>query len=434
MTQGAPSRWGWGAAFAIAIAAALTYGFWPPAVDVDLGRVVRGPLEVAVEDDGKTRVRERYVVASPLAGRLVRTPLRSGDAVVANQTIVATIEASDANLLDDRSREEAEARLKATEAHHEQTAALIDRGRDAVEIALKELNRAETLFGKNVIPEETYDAARLKYRLASHDLRVAEFNQTIAAFERDQAKAALTRFSERPGTQESLYRHEMRSPISGLVFRVFEESATPVAVGTRLVELGDLHDLEVEIDILSVDAVQIHPGTKVRLNHWGGEEPLEARVRLVEPSAFTKVSALGIEEQRVWVIADILTPPEERSTLGDGFRVEAEIVVWEAGNVLKAPAGAFFRMGNQWAVFVYRDGYAELRQVKLGRTNGLETVVLEGLTAGDKIVLHPSDRVRDGVRLTPRENIGTTPVTVTRRDPQSSDGAPSLQRIVVSRK
>lgn len=402
MKNGDLSRWTIGAAMFLIIASLLIYGFLPPAVDVDLGSAVRGPLAVTVEEDGKTRVRERYVVSAPLAGRLLRTPLHSGDGIQANETIVATIEASESNLLDDRTRAEAKARLKGAEAHRDQALALIERAKDAESVAKGDLSRAESLYAKKTLTEESYDAVRLKYRLTTHDLRVAEFDLTIAEFEREQAQAALTRFGERPESQQQLFHHEIRSPISGRVFRVFEESATPVDVGTHLIEVGDPTDLEVEIDVLSVDAVQIKPGTRVGLTHWGGEVPLEARVRIVEPSAFTKISALGIEEQRVWIIADILTPPEERRSLGDGFRVEAGIVTWESKNVLKVPAGALFRKGDFWAVFLVRQARAVLQTVHVGHTNGIETEILDGLSTGDQVILHPSDRVRSGVKVVPR--------------------------------
>lgn len=402
MMKGDFSRWVTGAAILAIVIGLLIYGFLPPAVDVDLATVGRGSLTVMVEDDGKTRVRERYIVSAPLAGRLWRTALRSGDPIQANETIVATIEASESNLLDDRARAEAEARLKAAEAHREQSMALIDRANDAVTIAKGDLDRAEALYAKKSITEESYDAVRLKHRLAAHDLRVAEFNLTISEFERDQARAALIRFSQRPESEQQLFHLEIRSPISGRVFRVFEESATPVEVGSHLIELGNPTDLEVEIDVLSVDAVQIKPGTKVKLTHWGGEVPLEARVRIVEPSAFTKVSALGIEEQRVWIIADILTPPADRRSLGDGFRVEAGIVTWEAEDVLKVPAGALFRKGNDWAVFVEQQARSVLQTVRVGHTNGIEAEILDGLSPGDRVILHPNDRIRSGVRIVPR--------------------------------
>lgn len=402
MAQKTLSRYGIPAAVVAVVLGLLAYGFMPPAVDVDLAVVDRGPLTVAVEEDGRTRVRERYVVAAPLTGRLLRTPLRSGDAVAAGETVIATIEASDTSLLDDRNRAESEARLKAAEAQFEQAGVLVERAKDAAEVAASELRRAESLLAKGGITSESFDTIRLKHRSSAHDLRAAEFHQTIAKFERDQAQAAFVRFSDRPADMQPLFRHEIRAPISGRVFRVFEESAVPVSTGDRLIELGDPADLEVEIDVLSVDAVQIKPGARVELTHWGGEKPLEARVRLVEPSAFTKVSALGIEEQRVWVIADIVTPAAERMTLGDGFRVESRIVTWEAADVLRVPSGALFRQGTQWAVYLERDGLAELQTVQIGHSDGLRTEVRESLSPGDRVILHPSDRVAAGVRVIPR--------------------------------
>ncbi|MBS0206222.1 MAG: HlyD family efflux transporter periplasmic adaptor subunit [Planctomycetes bacterium] len=402
MAKGNRSRQVVGIGIGVVIVGLLVYGFMPPAVDVDLATITEGPLTVFVEEDGKTRVRERYIVASPLEGRLLRTSLHSGDIVVAGTTVVATIEASDVTLLDDRARSESEARLKAAEAHREQSKELIERARDAAAIAGNELNRAEALLAKTSITTEAYEEIRLKYRLANHDLRVAEFNQTIAEFERDQAKAAFVRFADRPEDKQPLFRHEMRAPISGRVFRVFEENASPVIVGARLIELGDPADLEVEIDVLSSDAVRVKPGAKVWLKHWGGDAPLEARVRVVEPSAFTKISALGIEEQRVWVIADIMSPPEKRTTLGDGYRIEASIVTWDSPKVVKVPAGALFRRGNDWVVYRVQQSRASLQVVQVGHSNGSESEVLEGLEPGEQVILHPSDRVYSGASVIAR--------------------------------
>ena len=380
----------------------LAYGFWPSPVQVDVAKVVRGPLTVTVDEDGRTRVRERYIVASPLSGLLLRVGLHSGDAVKRGETILATIEASDPSLLDDRARAEAEARLKAAVTRREQAATVIERTRASEEVARKEFARAEQLSEKNAISVEALDAGRLKLHLAERDLRVAEFAQRIAEFEHDQARATLLRYSPRSTEQEELFRYDVRSPISGRVFRVFQESTTPVTPGTRLVEVGDPADLEVEVDVLSTDAVRIQPGAKMWLQHWGGDASLEARVRIVEPSAFTKVSALGIEEQRVWVIADLVTPSEERGNLGDGFRVEARIVTYEGADVLKVPAGALFRSRQEWAVYVVRGRRAVLQSVRVGATNGIETQILDGLQEGDPVILHPSDRVRPGTRVAPR--------------------------------
>lgn len=387
----------------LAVLAGLAWLLRPLPVEVDLVAVTRGPLVVTVDEDGETRVRERYVVAAPLAGRLLRVTLKSGDPVVADETVVGTIEASDATLLDDRARAEAEARLKAAEAHRDQAATTVDRAQDAAGVARSVFARGEQLMANGTMTQEEFDDVRLKYQIATHDERAAQFGLKIAEFERDQAKAALMRFAPREGTEASLYRHEIRAPISGRVFRVFQESSTIVEAGARLIEVGDPQDIEVEIDVLSEDAVRIRPGARVLLNHWGGDRSLEARVRVVEPSAFTKVSALGIEEQRVWIIADIVTPPAERGSMGDGFRVEASIVTREEADVIKVPAGAVFRTGNQWTVYRVRGGIARLQAVKVGISNDAEAQILEGLEPGDQLVLHPSDRVTPDCRVTPRQ-------------------------------
>lgn len=387
----------------LAVLAGLAWLLRPLPVEVDLVEVTRGPLIVTVDEDGRTRVRERYVVASPLAGRLQRVTLKSGDPVVADETIVATIEASDATLLDDRARAETEARLKAAEAHRDQAATTIDRAQDAAEVARSTYTRGEQLATRAAITREELDELRLKYQLATHDERSAQFGLKIAEFELAQAQAALTRFTPRDGAPAVLYRQEIRAPITGSVFRVFEESSKVVEAGARLIELGDPADLEVEVDVLSVDAVKIKPGARVLLNHWGGDHPLEARVRIVEPSAFTKISALGIEEQRVWIIADIVTPAAERGSLGDGFRVEASIVTHEETDVIKVPAGTVFRTGEQWTVYRIQGGLARLQPVKVGISNDAETQILEGIEPGDQLVLHPSDRVTPDCRITPRK-------------------------------
>lgn len=391
--------WGLGG---LLIIAALVYGFRTPPVEIDLASVTTGPLLVTVEEDGRTRVKERYVVSSPLAGRLLRVELHSGDLVVAGETVVATIEASDPSLLDDRARADAEARVNAAIAERDRVATRIEASRDALRIARNELNRSEELLGKGVVTSEGYENAQLKFRLATHEQSAAEFGTKIAEFELEQARSALLRYGPRPDDQAELFRYTIRAPITGRVFRVFQDSSTIVAPGTRLIELGDPTELEVEVDVLSVDAARIRPGAAVQLRHWGGAQPLEARVRMVEPSAFTKISALGIEEQRVWVIADLVTPAEERRALGDGFRVEAGIVVAELPRTVKVPTGCLFRDGENWAVFVVRQYRAALQLVSVGLTNGIETEIREGLAPGEAVILHPSDRISAGVRVISR--------------------------------
>jgi HlyD family secretion protein len=230
-------------------------------------------------------------------------------------------------------------------------------------------------------------------------MRSAEFAQQVANFELEVAQAALQHTRLDAPADQSDEQLEIYSPISGRLLRVIQESATVVSPGMPLLELGDPNQMEIEVDVLSADAATIRSGARVWLEHWGGEKPLEARVRLVEPSGFTKISALGVEEQRVNVIADFVGPTEQRAALGDAFRVEARIVVWESELVLKVPAGCLFRHGSSWAVYLVSSNVAKLRQVKIGHHNGLEAEVLDGLLEGDRIVLHPSDKLRDGTYL-----------------------------------
>jgi HlyD family secretion protein len=384
-------------------ASALAYALWPAGVPVEVGRAERGPLRVTVDEDGKTRIRDRYVVSAPLTGRLVRIALRPGDEVKAGQTVLATVEPRDPELLDASARAAAEARVKAAETAQKQTAPLLEKAQAAHAQAVKDLERARAGAATGAVPPQDYDAAVTRERTTALELRTAQFAAQIAGFELEQAKAALLRTRPLPSGEDEPWRLEVRSPIDGRVLRVFQESATVVTPGMRLLELGDPTDLELEIDVLSTDAVKVRPGAPLFVEHWGGEAPLRARVRLVEPAAFTKVSALGVEEQRVNVIATFIDPPDKWRSLGDAYRVEARIVVWEAADVLRVPAGAVFPHQDGKAVFVIADGRARLREIQVGHSNGLETEVLDGLEAGPEVVVYPGDKVRDGVRVRPRE-------------------------------
>lgn len=387
---------------ALAVLFLLWYAFMPQPVDVELARATRGPLRVTVDEDGRTRIRERYVVSSPLAGRVLRIELHPGDPVEPGKTLLATIEPNDPALLDERAQAEAEARVKAAEATRELARVEVDRTRQANDHAKSELARAEQLLASRAITREELELRAFRERSTAEEQRSALVSVQIAEFELEQARAALLRTRPRSPGEESPPRLEVRCPIHGQVLRVFQESATVVTPGTRLVEVGDPADLEIEIDVLSSDAVKITTGAKVWLEHWGGDSPLLAEVRLVEPAAFTKISALGVEEQRVWVIANFIDPRDKRPTLGDAYRVEARIVTWERPEVLKIPAGALFRWGDEFAVFTVADGRAKRTTVRSGHSNGLETEILEGLDEGATVILYPSDRIRDGIRVSER--------------------------------
>jgi HlyD family secretion protein len=386
---------------ALGVVALLIWSFLPTPVEVDVASVVRGDLVVTVDHEGRTRVKERYVVSSPLAGRLLRVELKPGDPVTAEQTLLAVIEPTDPDLLDVRARSLAEARVEAARAAREQASATLDRARVQLAQASRELERVRQLRARQTITEREYEQAMFGEQAASADVRSAEFALRIADFEREQAEAALIHTQPRSPQDSATFRFEIPAPITGVVLRVFQESATVVTPGTQILEVGDPTDLECEVDVLSADAVRIHPGQRVVLDYWGGDHPLEGRVRVREPAAFTKISALGVEEQRVNIIIDLVSPASERPSLGDGYRVEARIVIWEGRELLKVPAGALFRRGDGWATFVVEDGRAMLRSVTVGRSDGLETQVLDGLAEGETVILHPTDRVEEGVAVQP---------------------------------
>lgn len=387
----------------IVIIAAIAWAFVPKPVEVDLAEVGRGPLQVTVDHEGKTRIKERYVVSAPLGGWMQRVPWKAGDAVQAGKTLLAVIQPSDPALLDARTIAQAEARVKAAEAVKAQSVPNLDRARAAEKLAKADLQRAQQLIAQGAMAQQQFDAAQERERAAVESVKAAQYAAQIADFELEQAKAALLRVRPDASSQQAeAGSFDIYSPISGRVLRVLQESATAVAPGQPLLEVGDPTNLEIVVDVLSSDAVKVRPGAEMLLAHWGGARPLAARVRLVEPAGFLKVSALGVEEQRVNVIGDFVDPPEQWSTLGDAFRVEARIVTWEGQDVLQVPSSALFRSGDGWAVFRVADGRARIRQVSIGHSNGLESEVLEGLQSGDQVIVHPGDKVKDGVRVAAR--------------------------------
>jgi len=387
---------------ALAAAGVLAYALWPRPAPVDLATVSRGPMQLTVDEDGKTRVQERFVVSAPLSGQLARIDLESGDPVEAGKTLLATIAPVDPSLLDERTRSEAAARVRAAEAARDQAGAQVEESREAHEIARHDFERIRALRPTEAITQSEFDRAEHEERRTAQSLKSAEFAQQVANFELEVAKAALQRTQLGGSAEQNKEQMEIRSPITGRVLRVIQESSTVVSPGLPLLELGDPSQMEVEVDVLSADAAMILPGARVWLDQWGGARPLEARVRLVEPSGFTKISALGVEEQRVNVIADFVVPIDQRAQLGDAFRVEAKIVVWESDHALKVPAGSLFRQGPSWAVYLVEGRFVERREVTIGRNNGVEAEVLEGLKEGDRVVLHPSDKLQNGSYIVSR--------------------------------
>lgn len=371
---------------AVILVVLIAAGLWPKPVPVEIARASRGALRATVNEEGKTRIKQRYVVSAPVAGQLRRIPFKAGAEVKAGET-VAVIEPVSPVLLDARSRKTAEAR-------RDSAAANLEKARAANRFASNELRRFEKLFAEKTISVEELETRQLRATSTANELAAAEGDLRQAEAELAEF-AAGTGAGSNPGHQP----REILAPAGGRVLRVFEENARSVAGGTPLLEIGDPADLEVVVEVLSRDGAMIVPGAPVEFDQWGGAEPLLGRVRLVEPAAFTKVSALGVEEQRVNVVVDLVTPPEQRRNVGDNFRVDARIVVWEAQDTLKVPAGALFRQGEQWAAFVVTEGRARLRFVKAGRSSGTETQVLEGLKEGEEVILYPGSRVEDGQRV-----------------------------------
>lgn len=410
-------RWlGWltGAGLLAGLVAAA---FWPQATPVELAPLVRGPLEETVREDGRTRVRERYTVSSPVAGRLARIRLKPGDRISTGQTLVASIEPSEPGLLDARQLAQAQARVSAAAAARERVEAAVVQAGLNRDRAKEKSERSETLFRDRAISAEEVEVDRNEFRGAEESLRMANYDREIARFELEQAEAAVRHVQS--GSADALQpAFEIRAPVPGVVLRVLQESATVVSPGTPLVEIGDVRDLEIVADVLSTDAVRIAPGAPVRFDQWGGELPLPGRVRMVEPSAFTKISALGVEEQRVNVITDF-ADPAAGAALGDGFRVEAVIVTWSHPDVLQVPAGALFREQGHWAAFRVVDGRTELALVKTGHRSETMVEVLGGLDASDLVVLYPGDSMMPGAMVVPRKNRSNQLVA----DPASKTGS-----------
>jgi len=394
----------------LAVLCGIVYAFMPQPVPVDAAVIASGPLSVTVNEDGKTRIHERYIVSTPLAGQLQRVELDAGDDVIAGQTVLATILPDTPRLLDPRERAQAEARVSAAKASVSRAETNIEAAKVGEDIAESKYERLRRLQERNAASDQQFEEATLVMRARQEENHAAEFSLQIAKFELAQAEAALQRFepadTEGPTGAEpaagNAFHFEIRSPISGRVLRVLQESASVIPAGTPLLELGDPSNLELEVDVLSTDAVKIEPGDKINLEHWGGKEPLTGVVRIIEPSAFTKISALGVEEQRVFVIGDLTVSDAQRARLGDAFRFEARIVVWEEANVLQCPTSALFRLENQWAVFVVEADRAKLRMVKLGERNADAAQVLEGLQEGERVITYPSDRVQEGVGIAVR--------------------------------
>jgi HlyD family secretion protein len=384
--------------FAATAAALLAYAWAPKPIAIEMATVTIGPMKVTIDEDGRTRVKDRYLVSAPLAGSMARIDLRPGDHVDKGTTLARILPLSPP-LLDVRAKAGAQARLLATRAGQRQAQASAERGRVALDLAKSEATRAGELAKSGSISPAESDRVQAELRARNEELTSLMFGVKVADHEVDVARAALEHVAGSAPAGEQL---QIQSPVSGSVLRVMQQSEGAVVPGAPLLEIGDPAHLEIAVDVLTADAVRVAPGAHATLERWGGDLPLRAHVRIVEPSAFPRVSALGVEEQRVNVILDLDEPESARGGLGDGYRVEARIVAWEGARVLKAPEGALLRHDGGWAVFAVRDERAVLAPVELGRRNGTEAQIVRGLAEGDAVIVHPSDRISDGARVRAR--------------------------------
>ncbi|MEZ6087017.1 MAG: HlyD family efflux transporter periplasmic adaptor subunit [Pirellulaceae bacterium] len=386
----------------LALGTMVLVSMFPEPVAVQAAVATVGSLRVSVQEDGKTRIREKYTVSAPVSGRLSRIELNPGD-FITEQTLLAVILPSDPAFLDKRSRAEAQARLQAAQAALSRAQSRVEQARIEAKLSETKLERAEKLLPSSAMSQHEYDIVKSESLAATQAIETAEFDVEIAKFEVKMTQAALDQFSEE-SANEGVEPFEIHSPIYGRVLRVFEESATVVTVGTPLIEVGDPKNLEIEIDVLSTDAVRIDDGAAVTIDHWGGDRPLRGSVRVVEPGAFTKVSSLGVEEQRVNVIADFNEPAERIEALGDGYRVEASITVTEIDRALTVPNSCLFRHDRRWHVLAIVDGKAVLRDVKTGIQNDERSQILEGLVEGTLVIQYPDDQIQPGDRVRVMDN------------------------------
>ncbi len=391
----------------ILIAGALAAAFWPQPVMVDLGAVTRGPMIVTIDEEGRTRVAEAYVVSTPVAGRLQRVEVDPGDPVVRGETVVAHMLPTNPAALDVRTREQALAAVQAAEAALRVSRADLNAALANRDLAETELGRARELTERRIASEATFDRARQNFRVAEAEVETAEAAISMREADLANARAQLIGFDDQ-GLANAVgdTRSDdipLYAPADGRILRIIQQSETTLPAGAPIMEIGDVEGaLEVVVELISSDAVQVAIGNPVIVEDWGGAPSLDGEVRRIDPFAITKFSALGVEEQRVPVTVALTGPAEERGALGHGYRVEARIVIWRKDDALRLPSSALFRSGDAWAVFVAEGGAAAMRPVEIGRNNGVVAEVLGGLDPGESVILYPSTAVVDGTGIAPR--------------------------------
>jgi len=376
----------------VIVLAIVAMAMWPESIEVNAAKVERGAMRVTLDEDGETRIRDKFVVSAPVAGRLQRIELEPGDAVVRGKTVVARLTTADAPLLDPRTRGELEAATEATRAAVGQARAEFERTTAELARARQTLQRQQELMKAGAIAADSLDAAETAVATAEEARKAAEFAVSRSEYELQTARARL----QAPAPAGRAV--EVVAPVSGVILKRLRESESVVPAGEPLLEIGEPGRSEIVADFLSTDAVRIQPGAQVLIEGWGGSEPLHGRVRRVEPAGFMKVSALGVEEQRVNVLIDF-DDPSAAKRLGDGYRVEVRVVIWREDDVVKVPVGGLFRRGNDWAAFLVDGEQVRLQPVVLGQRNDEEAQVTKGLSPGQTVVLHPPDTLTDGARV-----------------------------------
>jgi len=390
-------RWIIMVTIAAVIILAIAYGFLPRPVSVEVVKASQGPLRVTLDEEGKTRVKARFVISAPVAGFMRRIELDVGDPVKKGQTVVE-IEPLRSHILDPRSRAEAEAAISAAQAALNSALENARAASAEADYAKQKLERSKKLYDEGYSSKDFFDRVDYEAKRTEANRLSAEAAVKVARSELEKARTALM-YSAAEGTVNHGRVVAILTPVGGRVLNIHHESEGVVNAGEPLIDIGDPDKLEIKVEVLSADAVNIKPGTPVLFERWGGDSPLSGKVRVVEPTAFTKISSLGVEEQRVLVLADITSLPESWQSLGDGYRVEASFIIWEGKNVLQVPASALFRKGNGWAVFVMENKRARQRQVVVGHRNGLTAEIVSGLSEGELVIIHPDESIKDGTRV-----------------------------------
>lgn len=385
----------------VIVIAATVFGFLPGPIQVDLVKVSRGDLQVAIEEEGRTRLKDRFVVSAPVAGFMRRIDFKVGDSIRMGQPVII-LEPLRSPSLDPRSHAEAQETVSAAQALFKAAEEKERAARADADYARKRHERMSNLFSKGYIAKDQLEQVEADAKRAQASLLAAAATAAAARSDLERARNTLKNFSTegKKGARDNVI---VTSPVGGTVFKIHRESEGVVNAGEPLMDIGNQEDLEVRVEVLSSDAVKIRPKTPVIFKRWGGESSLAGTVKIVEPAGFTKISSLGVEEQRVLVIVDITSPPDTWRVLGDGYRLDVHFIIWEGKDVLQVPASALFRHGSEWAVFVEESGRVRLRTVKVGQRNGLAAEIISGITEGEKVVAHPDDSVKDGGRIKARD-------------------------------